>query len=221
MMKKLLFIFSFLTIGTWTALSQDNQQLYSLDEINERRCRHNWNGMLAFSSWTSANLIAGTVGLLTTEGATKHFFEMNLYFNIINMAIAVPGIIAAKKGLNNYKGLSFEQTVKEVQKVKTTFLVNGVLDLSYITAGFLLREVGNNPNQSIENQHRFEGFGNAFILQGAWLLAFDFIEFGIQSANGKKLNEHWKNVRLVPQGLGMRLSYPLYITQSSPPDVFR
>ena len=173
--------------------------------------------MLAFGSWTSANLIAGTVGFLSTKGEMKHFFEMNLYFNIVNIAIAIPGIITARKGLNNYKSLSFEKTVKEVQKVKTTFLVNGVLDLSYITAGFLLREVGNNPNQTIENQHRFKGFGNAFILQGVWLLAFDFIEFGIQTANGKKLDEHWKKVRFTPQGLGVRLSFPLHITQTSPP----
>ena len=178
----------------------------SLDAINEKRCRHNWNGMIIFSTWTSANIISSTVGLLTTEGSTKHFFEMNLYFNLINTAIAIPGIISAKKNLKNYAGMSFEQSVKETQKVKTTFLVNAVLDFSYITAGFLLREMANNPKH-LQNKDRFQGFGNSFIVQGTWLLLFDFIEFGLQTANGKKLNHHWKKLTVSTQGMGIKVRY--------------
>jgi hypothetical protein len=181
---------------------------FSLDEINKKRNQHNWNGMVIFSTWTAANLISSTVGLLVTEGETKHFFEMNLYFNLINMAIAVPGIISARKNLKRKSSFSFEKTVKEVQKVKTTFLVNAVLDVSYITAGFLLREMAKNPIHT-QNKNRFKGFGNALILQGAWLFIFDFIEYGLHTSNGKKLAPHWQQWSMSTKGLGLKINYQL------------
>ncbi len=181
---------------------------FSLEEINKKRSQHNWNGMVIFSSWTAANLVSSTVGLLITEGETKHFFEMNLYFNLINMAIAVPGIISTRKNLKHKRTFSFEQTVKEVQKVKTTFLVNAVLDVSYITTGFLLREMAKNPIHT-QNRTRFRGFGNALILQGAWLFIFDFIEYGLHTANGKNLAPHWQKWNMSTNGLGIKINYQL------------
>lgn len=182
----------------------------SLDEINQTRCRHSLNGMIAFSSWTGANLIAGTLGVLTTEGETQHFFEMNLYFNAVNLGLAIPGLIGAVKAKRT--GLSFEQSVKEVQKVKTVYLVNGALDFTYITAGFLLREMSRNNSNDISLKNRLAGYGNALIVQGSFLLIYDFIEFGVHSINGKRLKEHWDKISVRPYGaygLGMSIQYNL------------
>ena len=202
----LLYIFSILLSTLLWA--KPCQAQFSLDEINKKRCQYNWNGMIIFSTWTSTNLIASTVGLVASDGATKHFFEMNLYFNLINMAIAVPGIISAKNKLKKYKGLNFEKSIKEAQRVKTTFIVNAVLDVSYIATGFLLREMANNPTH-VQNKNRFRGFGNALILQGAWLFVFDFIEYGLQTANGKKLMPHWQQWCISTKGLGIKIGFQL------------
>ncbi|MFT5645868.1 MAG: hypothetical protein ACI976_000544 [Aureispira sp.] len=194
----------------------------SLDEINQTRCKHNLNGMIAFSSWTGANLIAGTVGVLTTEGEIQHFFEMNLYFNAINLGLAIPGLIGAVKAKRT--GLSFEQSVKELQKVKTVYLVNGVLDFTYITAGFLLREMSRNNSNNFSLKNRLAGYGNALIVQGSFLLIYDFIEFGVHTMNGKRLNEHWDKISVRPYGaygLGMSIQYNLsYINAPNSPLAF-
>lgn len=182
----------------------------SLDDINKTRTQHSLNGMIAFSSWTGANLVAGTVGVLTTQGEWQHFFEMNLYFNAVNVAIAIPGLLSAVKAKS--EGLSFEQTVKESQKAQTVYLVNGVLDLTYITAGFLFREIGNNPNHDPGLQNRLRGYGTSFIVQGGFLLIFDFIKFGLHAKNNKRLDEHWKKLSVAPYGaygLGLSLNYNL------------
>ena len=193
----------------------------SLDDINTTRCRHSLNGMIAFSGWTGANLVAGTVGVASTSGELQHFFEMNLYFNAVNLAIAVPGLIGAIK--DNPTGLTFERTVKETQKVKTLYLVNGILDFTYITAGFLLRQIGQNYAYDPAIQNRLAGYGDSFIVQGGFLLLFDFIEFGLHAANAKHLDEHWKKISFQPYGaygLGLSLRYDLSSVQKQPLDFY-
>lgn len=202
---RFIFILCFSLILGCSAIAQNN-----LDDINKTRTQHSLNGMIAFSSWTGANIVAGTVGVLTTQGEWQHFFEMNLYFNAINVAIAIPGLLGAVKAKS--EGLSFEQTVKEGQKAQTVYLVNGVLDLSYITAGFLLREIGNNQNHDPGLQNRLRGYGTSFIVQGGFLLIFDFIKFGLHAKNNKRLDEHWKKLTVTPYGaygLGLSLNYNL------------
>lgn len=181
----------------------------TLDEINTTRCKHSLNGMIAFSTWTGANLVAGSIGVATTTGELQHFFEMNIYFNVVNLGIAIPGLISAIK--SKPLGLSFEQSLKESQKVKTLYLVNGVLDLTYITAGFLMREIGRNQ-ADISIQNRLLGYGDSFIVQGGFLLLFDFIKFGLHSANSQHLDKHWKKFSFQPYGaygLGLSVTYNL------------
>lgn len=215
MKKMLLLLFIFITVDN--SLAQT-----SLDKINETRCQHSLNGMIAFSSWTGANLVAGTVGVLTTKGEMQHFFEMNLYFNAVNLAIAIPGLLGAVKAKRT--GLSFEQSVKEMQKVKTVYLVNGVLDFTYITAGFLLREMSHNNSHDIQLKNRLAGYGNSLIVQGGFLLIYDFIEYGLHAMNGKGLNEHWDKISVRPYGaygLGMSVQYNLsHINSRNQPTAF-
>lgn len=215
-MKKLFALFLFFIFTQFTTAQT------SLDEINETRCKHTLNGMIAFSSWTGANLVAGTVGVLTTKGELQHFFEMNIYFNVINLGLAVPGVIGAIKAKRN--GLNFETSVKEVQKIKTVYLVNAALDFTYITAGFLFREIGRNNNNNISLRNRLVGYGNSFIVQGGFLLLYDVIEFGLHTANGKRLDEHWKKISVQPfgaYGLGLSVQYNLsYIIKPKTPLAF-
>ena len=185
-------------------------QTHSLDDINQTRTQYTRNGMLTFTTWTGVNLIGSTIGYFTTEGELKHFFEMNVYFNAINTAIAIPGMISAFRAKRT--GLNFQKTVKEVQNTKVAYLVNGVLDISYITAGFWLREAGSNPSRSESDQVRFKGFGSSLIMQGSFLLIYDYIAYGFHTANGNRLNEHWDKITVHPftsSGMGINFCYDL------------
>lgn len=202
--------YCFLLVLTAFLHTLTTAQTYSLDDINQTRTQYTRHGMLTFTTWTGVNLIGSTIGYFTTKGELKHFFEMNVYFNAVNAAIAVPGIIGAFRAKRT--GIDFKQTVKKVQNTKTIYLVNGVLDLSYITAGFWLREAGKNPNRSNSAQTRFKGFGSSLIVQGSFLLIYDFIAYGFHTANGNKLNEHWDTITLSPftsSGIGINLCYNL------------
>lgn len=200
----------FLLVLTAFMHTHTTAQTYSLDDINQTRTQYTRNGMLMFTTWTGVNLVGSTIGYFTTENELKHFFEMNVYFNAINAAIAVPGMLSAFRAKRT--GLDFQQTVKKAQSTKTIYLVNGVLDISYITAGFWLREAGNNPYRSDSDQTRFKGFGSSLIAQGSFLLIYDFIAYGFHAANSNKLNEHWDKITLSPftsSGMGINLCYDL------------
>lgn len=210
-----------LTLFFSCTLSAVFAQTYTLDEINHTRTQYTRNGMLTFTTWTGINLIGSTVGYFTTEGELQHFYEMNIYFNAVNAAIAVPGMISAFRAKRN--GLDFEQTVKEVEKTKTIYLVNGVLDISYITAGFVLRAMGDQAQRPEADQQRFRGFGNSLIMQGGFLLIYDFIAYGFHTANGKKLDAHWDKLTVSPfssSGLGINFCYDLSTRNTATPTPF-
>lgn len=188
----------------------------TLDEINEIRFRHTKNGSIALTSWAGANIITGTIGYFSTPaGEWKHFHEMNVYFNIVNLGLGIPGLFARKEQQMN---LSFEQTVKSQNQTETIFLFNGALDFTYITAGFVMREMAKNQTDQADKD-RWTGFGNSMILQGGFLLIFDFIKYGIHKHNGKKLDSHWKKLSISPHGafgLGVDIRYNISQNNSSP-----
>ena len=73
-----------------------------------------------------------------------------------------------------------------------------------------MREIGHNNSFNAAVQDRLVGYGDAFIVQGGFLLLFDFIKFGLHSANGKHLDSHWKNISFRPYGaygLGLSATY--------------
>ena len=179
----------------------------TLDDINTKRFRHTMNGSIVLTSWAGTNIIAGTIGYYTApSGEWKHFHEMNVYWNIVNLGLGIPGLFAKK---NKQIGLTLEQTVKRQHQTETIFLLNGALDLTYITAGVLLREMGSNHIDQA-TQDRWKGFGTSLIAQGGFLLLFDFIKYGIHKANGKQIDHHWKNLSIYPHGaygLGLSMQY--------------
>ena len=201
-MKKLLI---FLLLQSTVICAQPN-----LEDIYQKSKKHTLNGMIAFNSWTFSNILANSIAFYQTSNETKYFCEMNVFFNIINAGIGVPGLIAAIKNHKKNEQVDFERSFKSIQQLKTIYLVNAVLDISYVTSGFLLREMAKNQ---ANNMDRFNGYGNSLIMQGAFLLIYDFVMFGIHQANGKKLDEFWKRVKLSPLGpenqLGLSIRYSL------------
>ena len=208
-MRNLLLLLSLLVFSSLT-------HAQTLDEINEMRFRHTKNGSIALTSWAGVNMIVGTVSYFTTPaGEWKHFHEMNVYFNIVNLGLGIPGLFAKKA---QQMGLNLEQTVKRQYQTETIFLFNGALDLTYITAGFVMREVAKNQKEQT-NRDRWTGFGNSMILQGGFLLIFDFVKYGIHKHNGKKLDQHWKKLSIRPYGafgLGVDIRYNICQTTTQP-----
>ena len=88
-----------------------------------------------------------------------------------------------------------------------------------------MREVGNGNPQDQEFRDRWVGFGNSLIMQGGFLLLFDFIQFGLHTINGKRLDSHWQKLSFRPYGaygMGLSMRYDLgrLSNSASPSPIF-
>ena len=165
----------FLLLSASTAFGQVSQYQDDFNKINE-------NLMLGLGSYAVTNFVVGGIGYATSQDqATKHFHEMNVMWNTVNLGLAVPGYLKAKRG---GKSLTLEEMIKEQKKTETIFLVNDVLDLGYIATGIWMRNEAVNQGDRAD---MFKGYGNSLILQGSFLLAFDAYAYYLHRNHGKQL----------------------------------
>ena len=151
-----------------------------LTQFNAQRNRVVKNGMLVLGSWGAANMIAGGIGVATASGESKYFHQMNLIWGSVNFAIAGASYLGLRK---KQPAGSLSQSVKEQVGIEKTFLINGGLDLVYITAGLYCLEKGNTAS----NRDKYKGYGKSLLMQGGGLLLFDAIMYTINTRHGKQL----------------------------------
>jgi hypothetical protein len=155
-------------------------------------------GMYVLSGWAGANIISGAYFSGRTEGSTKYFHRMNMYWNAVNGVIAGAALYRLSKNKN--KPATFADINKQQQSLEKTLLFNAGLDVAYITAGALLVEKSKN---SIEKQSRYKGFGNSVIMQGGFLLLFDGVLYSLLHHKGKKLEKVLEKVQVAPAANGV------------------
>lgn len=178
------------------AQSQVNEQ----DSLAHQRIHLVQNNMYVLGAWASANIIQGTISASNTQGSERAFHQMNAYWNTVNFAIAGVGLLGIRKQLKRSYGLA--SNLKEQQKLEKILLLNSGLDLAYIATGLYVKERGirlNNP--------RNEGFGNSLLLQGAFLLVFDLIQYGQHRKNTKWLENKMDHLQMGISANGLGLSY--------------
>ena len=191
-MKNLLFLsLLFLSLST-TIFSQN----LMLSNFNQERLDLNRKGLTVLGSWAGANLITNGILLVNASGSDKYFYQMNVYWNIVNGALAGLGVLQAKKMQN---GLSPFQTLEEQSNTEKTFLVNTGLDVAYVMTGVYLLEKSTN---AIDSQDRLKGYGQSVILQGGFLLLFDGIMYGVHRSHLKKGKAIFENLTFTGNQLG-------------------
>ena len=190
-MKNLLFLSVFLSIST-SIFSQN----LTLPNFNQERNDLNRKGMTVLGSWAGANLITNGILLSNSSGSNKYFHQMNVYWNVVNGALAGLGVLGAKKKPEN---LSAFQTLKEQSNTEKTFLVNTGLDAAYVMTGVYLLEKSKN---SLENEDMLKGYGQSVILQGGFLLLFDGIMYGVHRSHLKKGSAIFENITFTGSEVG-------------------
>jgi hypothetical protein len=151
-----------------------------LQQYNNERIKITRHAMLVLCSWGTANAIAGTIGIASSQGETKYFHQMNLIWGATNILIALPTYLSLK---NRSSNLSLSETVKQQSAIEKTFLFNAGLDLVYLTAGAYCLEKGNNDSK----HDLYRGYGKSLLMQGGGLLIFDITMSLININHGKKL----------------------------------
>lgn len=172
-----------------------------LQQFNEQRCNIDKKLMLSLGSWASANIIGSGIGWATTDNDEhKYFHQMNVFWNAINIGLAIPGYIKARNGKSQ---LSLFKTLEEQRIIEGVHLVNAGLDLAYISSGILLRsKQAKNSNE--ENQ--FRGYGNSIIIQGGFLLVYDWIGYMMHRKHARKqMNPLLQKIEPSSSGIGFIL----------------
>ena len=191
--KTLLFIGLLLSQSIFGQVTDFQKEFNSINE----------NLMLSLGSYALANFAISGVAYFSSEDEySKRYHEMNVMWNTVNMGLALPGYIKARRG---GQPMTRAEMLKAQKKTESIFLINDVLDLGYIATGIWMREVA--PNQ-LDQEDLFKGYGNSLILQGSFLLAFDAVAYYIHHNHGKKLPA-FEKVSLSPTQLGIGLRVAL------------
>jgi hypothetical protein len=160
------------------ALPVAAQGLADLEKFNQTRLDYNLQGMLILGTWAVVNLVVGVVASFRMRGQTQAFHQMNAYWNVGNLGIAVFGFWQASQ----VAVLNFWEVLVAQQQIEKVLLANAALDFGYISLGLYLIERG----RCLEKD-KWIGFGKSIVLQGAFLLLFDAILYGFQQQLGIEL----------------------------------
>ncbi|MDB9928773.1 hypothetical protein OAD04_00785 [Schleiferiaceae bacterium] len=162
----------------------------------------NENLMLSLGSYAVVNFaISGAAYFSSEDEYSKRFHEMNVMWNTVNIGLAIPGYIKARRGGGP---VTMAELVKAQKKTETIFLVNDVLDIGYIAAGIWMRGVATNQ---LDQEDLYRGYGNSLILQGSFLLVFDAVAYYIHHSHGKELPALEKvSLCTSGEGVGLRIA---------------
>jgi hypothetical protein len=180
--------------------SNDSIQLPLPEAVAMERINITRNYMTALGAWGLVNVVQGSISATNTLGPEHYFHQMSSYFNAVNVGIAAVGFLGIKKQL--LKTNTLDSEIKAQQKIQKILLINSALDVGYFGIGLLMR------NSGIKNQNaKIQGYGGSIMLQGAFLLAYDLLQFGAHRKNGKRLGQKFGIWTLGPTPSGMGLAY--------------
>jgi len=171
-----------------------------LPAFNQEKNSLNKKAFLVLGSWSAASILAGIAGQATSSGEAKYFHQMNIIWGSVNMLIALPGYLAARK---NNTGQPLAATLKGQATTEKTFLFNAGLDIAYLAAGAWLLEKGNSGSHT----DRYNGYGKSVLLQGAALLLFDAVLYTAHRRHGKKLYRALEGLQAGAGGIGYHLAF--------------
>lgn len=180
-------------------------QAQELAAYNSERLKTDQRLMLTLGTWSAVNFIGSGIGWALSEpGEARYFHQMNVYWNTVNAALALPGYFKSKKLSSD---LPASETIREQYKTEKLFLFNTGLDLTYITIGFMLR---NQANYQPEKRDILNGYVSSLILQGGFLFVFDLTAQLLHSQHRKKkLEPLLDRLTVSPSGLGLGLQFDL------------
>ena len=178
----------------------DSIQLPLPEAVAMERIDITRNYMTALGAWGLLNVVQGSISATNTVGPEHYFHQMSAYFNTVNVGIAVAGFLGIKKQL--LKSNTMASEIQAQRKIQKILLINSALDVGYFATGILLR------NNGIKNLNpKTQGYGGSIMLQGAFLLVYDLLQYGAHHKNSKRLGQKIGIWSLGPTPSGMGLSY--------------
>ncbi|MBW7868535.1 MAG: hypothetical protein H3C31_09450 [Brumimicrobium sp.] len=161
------------------------------------------SGMIAYTSWSSVNMAGGIASWALGKGEVKYFGQMNVLWSAINLGIAIPGLLGSYKAVD--ANVPTGKMIKMQYSSEQTFLINGGLDFLYVGTGAFLRGIA---SKYPKHQDMLNGYGDSFLINGAFLLFFDFIQYFRHSHQRKNAdNLFLDKISLSDTGIGLKYSF--------------
>jgi hypothetical protein len=172
----------------------------ALVQFNKERIQLDKRLMVGLGSWATTNFIVSGIGWATVPSGEAHYFhQMNVMWNTVNIGLAVPGYLKAKKANS---ALTFAETIRTQHQTEKIFLINSGLDIGYMAGGLLLRS---EAKTNISKQDQFNGYGNSMLMQGGFLFVFDLTAYILHNGHSKKsLDKMMNSVEMSSSGLGLQ-----------------
>lgn len=194
-MKTPFFVFLFFLLFSKTAFAQENP----IVTFQQERIHLNQHGMKVLGSWAGVNLITNSIlRANTTTGSNRYFYEMNIYWNVVNGTLAGLGLLQNKN--QDYSNSGVLLSLEEQHAIEKTFLINSGLDVAYVMTGVYLLEKSKN---STDQEERLKGYGQSVILQGGFLLLFDGIMYGVHRSHYTKNKRIFQHIIFTGNQLGL------------------
>lgn len=175
-----------LTCMAFLTFSARSQAPAPFETFNARRVQLSQHATWVLGGWAAANLGAGAMVSGKAERGSEawHFGNMTMGWSAINLGIAVPGLLALRKEART--PLDIPGTFKAQHRTEALYLINTGLDLGYMGLGLWMQERG--LRTAGQDGARLRGFGNAILVQGAFLFAYDLVAYVAHSL-------HWSRKR--------------------------
>lgn len=181
-------------MGIQALAEQSDSHLHS---FNLERMSIQQTGMQTLGIWALTNIAIGTYASMTTSGERQSFWQMNAGWNIVNAGIAGMGYFSQSIPT------TLSATIHEQSSIETLLAFNAGLDIAYIIGGLYMKEKANTS----DTPERLRGFGNAIMLQGAFLFIFDAILYGVHAHHGSSLPTIIQSMYISTQGIGLNITF--------------
>ncbi|MDP1828697.1 MAG: hypothetical protein Q8L48_35865 [Archangium sp.] len=168
-----------------------------LEAWNRERLQTSRVGMIVLGAWAVGNMGVGAFGFGLERDERLRFLHLgNLVWNAVNLGLALNTLI--REWNENPAALDAKKSLEASEQLEKIFFINGALDLGYLAAAAFLWQRG-----EATGDQKLVGFGQALVIQGAFLVLFD-LTMGILNARLTGRLLEGVTVSLTPIGLSAR-----------------
>ncbi len=148
---------------------------------NTARVELTRSGMYVLGGWGAASVVAGAVGYgLTDDDRWRGFHLMTAGWGLVDLGLA--GLTLYGLDPESAADLGPAESLAEQLRIERILLFNAGLDVGYLALGAWLWERGLRTDDA-----RQVGFGQAILVQGGFLLAFDLALYALEVEHGDAL----------------------------------
>ena|SRR5579872_4465539 len=176
---------TFLLLATLMPSLYASAQLSFSDSIAISRNRITRTAMITLGGWAAANIGSGFIIAARSSEITKYTWQMNGYWNFINLGLAGMGYLRAMK--ESTKSTTLLDNYEAQNRLEKIYYLNFGLDFGYIATGLFLRQKGFNEN-NLRTANQLTGYGTSIVIQGAFLLLMDGAMILLHSRNTRRVS---------------------------------